>query len=62
MITNHENFGVVLIKEVISGGIIIAKKLPKSDTTAAGPAAGGRQPRGVDLREQNEPRESGCCK
>lgn len=41
---------------------IVAKKLPKSDTTAAGPAAGGRQPRGVDLREQNEPRESGCCK
>lgn len=42
--------------------LAIAKKLPKSDTTAAGPAAGGRQPRGVDLREQNEPRETGCCK
>lgn len=42
--------------------LAIAKKLPKSDTTTAGPAAGGRQPRGVDLREQNEPRESGCCK
>ena len=41
---------------------ITAKKLPKSDTTAAGPAGGGRQQRGVDLRETNESHQGGCCK
>ena len=40
---------------------ITAKKLPKSDTTAAGPAV-GRQQRGVDLRETNESHQGGCCK
>lgn len=41
--------------------LAIAKKLPKSDNTAAGPAV-GRQQRGVDLRETNESHQSGCCK
>ena len=40
---------------------ITAKKLPKSDNASAGPAV-GRQPRGVDLRETNEPHQGGCCK
>jgi len=41
--------------------IIAAKKLPKSENASAGPAV-GRQPRGVDLRETNEPHQGGCCK
>lgn len=44
-----------------SFSIITAKKLPKSDNASAGPAV-GRQPRGVDLRETNEPHQGGCCK
>lgn len=41
--------------------LAIAKKLPKSDTTAPGPAA-NRQQRGVDLRETSESHQGGCCK
>ncbi|KAK2561522.1 Ras-related protein Rab-5B [Acropora cervicornis] len=41
--------------------LAIAKKLPKSDNPATGPAV-NRQQRGVDLRESNESHSSGCCK